>query len=236
MKKIIISIATMLLFGFNAYASPGVNIGVSLQAGVFEVDGAKEVFAGAHSSGASPGTVTKNASAEGEDAEALYAIGSIFLEKTLGDRFAIGLDYVPHSMDTETTENVTNKVGSARQLFLEDAAATNTVQVDFNDLTTLYAMINLNENVYVKAGVMTVDVATNEVLGTGGAYGNTDLEGVMIAVGYDRDLDNGAFLRLEASHMDLDGVTLTNTNDSAKSVSVDGISGYGAKISIGRSF
>jgi len=235
MRKIILSIAMMLLFGFNAYASPGVNIGISLQAGVFEVDGAKETFSGSHSSGAGS-TVTKNASAEGENAEALYSIGSIFVEKTLGDRFAIGLDYVPHSMDTETSENVTNTAGSAVNTILVDAAATNTVQVDFNDLTTLYAMINLNENVYVKAGVMTVDVATNEVLGTGGAYGNTDLEGVMIAVGYDRDLDNGAFLRLEASHMDLDGATLTNTNDSAKSVSVDGISGYGAKISIGRSF
>lgn len=235
MKKIILSIATMLLFGFNAYAGPGVNVGVSLQAGVFEVDGAKEVFSGAHSSGATS-TVTKKASSEGDEAEAMYAIGSIFVEKTLGDRFAIGIDYVPHSMDTETTENVTNKAGSNVSTILKDSAATNTVQVDFEDLTTIYAMINVNENVYLKAGMMQVDVTTNEVLNTGGAYGNTDLDGVMIAVGYDRDLDNGAFVRFEASHMDLDGVTLTNTNDSNKSVSVDGISGYGAKISIGRSF
>ena len=36
--------------------------------------------------------------------------------------------------------------------------------------------------------------------------------------------------------MELDGVTLTNTNDSTKSISADGVSGYGAKIAIGKSF
>ena len=97
-------------------------------------------------------------------------------------------------------------------------------------------MINLTDNVYAKAGIMTVDVVTNETLATGGAYGNTELDGTMIAVGYARDLDNGAFLRLEGTFMEFDGVELTNTADSTKSVKVDGIDGYGAKLSIGKSF
>ena len=58
----------------------------------------------------------------------------------------------------------------------------------------------------------------------------------MLALGYNRDLDNGAFVRLEAHTMSLDGVTLENTNDSTKSISADGVSGYGAKFAIGRSF
>ena len=36
--------------------------------------------------------------------------------------------------------------------------------------------------------------------------------------------------------MELDGATLTNDNDSTKSVTVDGIEGYGARVSIGKSF
>jgi len=36
--------------------------------------------------------------------------------------------------------------------------------------------------------------------------------------------------------MDFDGVTLTNTADSTKSVSADGFDGYGARISVGKSF
>ena len=83
---------------------------------------------------------------------------------------------------------------------------------------------------------MTVDVKTNETLATGGSYGDTNLDGTIFGVGYNRDLDNGAFVRLEANMMDFDGVTLTNKNDSNKSVSVDGIDGYGARISVGRSF
>ena len=235
MKKFIMSIVLMLCFGFNANAEIGVNIGVTALYGAFEVDGASEKFAAGHSSG-SGDAVEKKASAEGDSAEGEFALASIFIEKTLGDKFAIGIDYVPVSADSETTENVTNKAGSDTAALLMDSAATNTVQVDFEDLTTVYAMINLTDNIYAKAGIMTVDVVTNETLATGGAYGNTDLDGTMLAVGYARDLDNGAFLRLEGSYMDFDGVSLTNQNDSTKSVKVDGIEGYGAKLSIGKSF
>lgn len=235
MKKVYLSIIISLMLSFSAYAEKGINFGVSISGGVFEVDGATEKFTGAHSSSASPGNVTKKTSSEGENAEGLFAIGSIFIEKTLGDRFAIGVDYVPHSIDSETTENkqydgnVTGVVGNG-------TLVTNTVQVDFEDLTTIYGTLSLNDNFYLKAGYMQVDVITNETLGTGGAYGNTDLDGYTIALGYDRELDNGKFVRLEGSYMDLDGASLTNTQDSTKSVSVDGITGYGAKLSIGKSF
>ena len=233
MKKFIIAIA--MLFGFvsSASAISGVNIGISLTAGQFEADGAAEKFTGAHVSGGSPGNVTKKASDEGDSAEALFAFPSIFIEKTLGDRLSIGVDYVPTSLDTETAENIQNRAGGAS---IVDSQTTNTVQVDFEDLTTVYAKINLNNGLYFKAGVVSVDVVTKENLGTGGAYGNTDLDGEMYAIGYNRDTGTGAFFRVEAHTMDLDGVTLTNTADSTKSVTADGVSGYGAKLSVGRSF
>ena len=235
MKKFIMSIVLMLCFGFNANAEIGVNIGVTALYGAFEVDGASEKFAAGHSSG-SGDAVEKKASAEGDSAEGEFALASIFVEKTLSDRFAIGIDYVPVSADSETTENVQNKAGSNLPTHVGDSAGTNTVQVDFEDLTTAYAMVNLTDNIYAKAGIMTVDVVTNETLATGGKYGNTDLDGTMLAVGYARGLDNGTFIRLEGSYMEFDGVSLTNTEDSTKSVKVDGIDGFGARISIGKSF
>ena len=233
MKKFIMSILVMLCFGFNTNAEIGVNVGVTALYGVFDVEGASEKFAAGHSSGAGD-AVEKKASGEGDSAEGEFALASLFIEKTLGDKFAIGVDYVPVSADSDTAENVTNVAGSSASLV--DAAATNTVQVDFEDLTTVYAMINFTDNIYAKAGIMTVDVVTNETLGTGGSYGNTDLDGTMLAIGYSRDLNNGAFLRLEGSYMDFDGVSLTNQNDSTKSVKVDGIEGYGARLSVGKSF
>jgi hypothetical protein len=225
--------ALMLLFSFKAHAEKGVNIGISLAAGVFEVQGANEKFSGSHSSGAGA-TVTKKSTDEGENAEGLFGIGSLFLEKTLGDKLAIGIDYVPTALESETTENTQTTFNSTHGAVLTEV--TNTVSVDFEDLTTVYAMLNLNEMFYVKAGFMTVDVITNDKLNTGSTYGNTDLDGTMFAIGFAKDLDNGAFVRLEGSVMEFDGTTLTSQVDSAKSVSVDGIEGYGAKLSVGKSF
>ena len=87
---------------------------------------------------------------------------------------------------------------------------------------------------FTKVGYVEVDVQTEENLQTGGAYDDTSLDGYSLAVGY-YGMDNGSFRKVE-QYMDLDGVSLTNKNDSTKSVSVDGISGYGAGISIGKSF
>lgn len=227
MKKIVTTIFA-LLFASSSYAieKPQFSVGLSLAAGVFEVDGASEKFTGSHSSGAGS-TLTKNST--GDDAEALYGIGSIFLEAKFNDKFVLGVDYVPHTLDTETTENAqTSTDGSG--------AGTNKVQVDFEDYTTVYAALYLNENIYAKAGYVQVEAITNEVLATGGSYGDHTFDGYTLGLGYDRDLDNGAFIRFEGNYTDFDGVTSTNTADTAKSITVDGISGYGAKVSIGKSF
>ena len=224
MKKITILISGLMLIAFTAQAE--MRAGLSLSTGVFDVDGASEKFTGSHSSGAGS-TVTKKYTGSG--AEGQYGIGSIFVEKAFG-KFALGLDYVPHSLETETAEN--NQATSSTS----SDTGVNKVQVDFEDLMTIYGTIALTDNIYVKAGYMEVDVNTNEVLATGGSYGNTSMDGYVLGLGYNRDLDTGAFVRLEVNHMEFDGATLTNKNDSAKSVTADGITGYGAKLSIGKAF
>jgi hypothetical protein len=234
MKKI--TILVLMVFGYfsNAVAVEGFNVGVSLTAGVFEADGAKEEFKGAHAGVGSPGNVSKTNATHGDEAEGLFGIGSIFAEVALNDVVAVGVDYVPMAMETETATNIQPDMTTSST----QTTKTNNVQIDFEDLTTLYVTLTPPDanGLYVKAGYMQVDVITNEKLGTGGAYGNTDLDGYTIALGYNRDLANDAFVRLELSHMELDGATLVNTADSAKSVTADGITGYGARISVGKSF
>ena len=227
MKKIIIAIFMFILPLTAAKAIEGVNIGISVMGGVFEADGAKEMFKGAHAGVGSPGDVTKNTATDGDEAKGDFVLGSLFIEKTIGDKFAIGFDYVPMSAETETTENIQLDGGSSK---------TNTVQVDFEDLMTIYGTLSFTDNVYAKIGYSEVDAVTNEKLATGGSYGNATLEGYIIGLGYNRDLNSGAFVRVEANYMDFDGVTLTNTDDSTKSVSADGFDGYGARISVGKSF
>ena len=227
MKNIITTIFAFL-FITSAYAieKPQFSAGLSIAGGVFDVDGASEKFTGSHSSGAGS-TLTKNSS--GDEAEGLFGLGSIFLEAKFNDKFVLGVDYVPHSLDTETTENTQTSSDSS-------ATGTNKVQVDFEDYTTVYAAVYLNENIYAKAGYVQVDAITNEVLATGGSYGNETFDGYTLGLGYNRDLDNGAFVRFEGNYTEFDGVTSTNTVDTTKSITVDGITGYGAKISIGKNF
>ena len=218
MKKLTSILSVVLaLFAFSAKAD--FTGGISLVTGKYETDGTeteKEVT-GVTSQ------VTSNSQSE------TFVGASLFVEYFMDNGFALGVDYVPMSMESETSENVQTSSDSS-------GAGTNTVQVDFEDLTTIYATLAMTDNLYLKVGYVEVDVITNESLATGGSYGNTSLDGHVVGIGYHRDLDTGAFVRLEANFMDLDGATLTNTADSTKSVTADGADGYGAKLSIGKSF
>ena len=231
MKKFLI--ATVVLLGSISFANAEqFRVGISVLGAVMEADGAKEIFSGTHSGNRASTKVTKNAADEKEDAEGAFALGSVFAEFQANDQLSLGVSYVPHSSDTETAQNIQNINPQGRI----DAQATNNVKVSFEDLVTVYALANLNENVYLKAGIMQVDLITEENLGTGGAYGNDTLDGYTIALGYNLDLADGMFVRAEAAYLEIDGTTLVNTNDSNKSVTADGITGMGAAVSVGKSF
>ena len=222
MKKLILTTVFSFLYITSASADLGFNVGASGQAGLFSAS-AKE-FSGT--------TMTEkgNGSEHGE-----VGFASVFLEATVADRFMVGIDYVPNQLETETTETAkSDKVTSGEETV---TARTNTVQIDFEDLTTIYAGFIINENMYVKAGVMTVDVITNENLETGANYANTELDGSMFGVGYHNVLDNGVFFRIEGNYMNFDGTTVTATGTETDSkiqlTSLDGLTG---KVSIGKSF
>tara|TARA_B110000444_G_C18734760_1_gene545063 strand:- start:475 stop:1122 length:648 start_codon:yes stop_codon:yes gene_type:complete len=215
MKKLSLAILFALGLFSTASAELGMKVGVSGQMGVFSAD-AKE---------------TENAeiSPKGE-ATGIIAYGSVFAEKSLGgglSRLSIGVDYVPYALESETTEDSKTDGGST---------VTNKVQVDFEDLLTFYASLNITENLYVKAGVAQVDVNTNELLGTGSAYGNTSLDGTVYGIGYNYDTDNGMFFRVEGNVMEFDASSLTSTSNSDNKIDMSEINGASGKISIGRSF
>ena len=111
MKKFLL--ATLMLFGFSTVAnSAGVNIGVTLNGGAFEVDGASEVFSGTHASNSSSTTVNKNA--DSDEAQGAFAYGSIFAEVRINDLISLGVDYVPTSLDSETTDLLRPQTLAAR--------------------------------------------------------------------------------------------------------------------------
>ena len=219
MKKIILSIVLTVFSFTSASAEIGVNVGASGQVGVF-IATAKDDDRNAAGALVKTQKTTDYMSA---------GYGSLFIEKTLGDKFAIGIDYVPQSLETESTE-VSRTTEGAQQAQTQHE---NKIQVDFEDLTTIYAVFNVNENLYIKGGVASVDVITNENLGTGGSYANTNLDATMFGFGYNKNMDNGVFFRLEANYMDFDGASLSSGDHVISLTSLHGLNG---KLSVGKSF
>lgn len=216
MKKIALAIfAFSILILNNVSAEIGLNVGLSGNLAVFHATGQEN----------------ENGEIASEDATGVAGYGSIFVEKTLGDRFLIGIDYVPTALESETSETVVEDITDS----LTSTSQTNKVQVDFEDLTTFYLGFNVTENLYVKAGMVQVDVITNETLGTGSTYGNASLDGTMFGLGYNHSYGNGISTRIEGSYMDFDDASVTASNTDNK-ISLKGLEGASAKISLVKSF
>ena len=221
MKRIFI--ALLFLFGTitNSFAEVGAKIGITAALGYFETS-AKEK--------------EDSETSVSRDAEGLGAFAAIFVEKQINDVASIGIEYTPTAFETEENTHLqTDQKGKA-----SGAAATQTqkAQVDFTNLLTIYAMARPGniDGLYLKAGYVQVDVETNETLGTGSTYPNSDMDGFTFGIGIDRDLPNGAFVRAEGSYMQLGGITVTSTNNTANSVSTDDVDGYLVKVSVGKAF
>jgi hypothetical protein len=233
MKKITITILILLGSFSMASAELGINVGVSGQISVFQATGSEtrtDALARV------PGNSADNVETDSQTAVAGY--NSYFIEKTLAflpgpfGRLAIGYDYVSESLTSDQVENNrldNNTAGAA-------TVVDNTIKVAFEDFTTLYATARLSENTYVKFGNVSVDVITKESLGTGSAYGNTDLSGTMYGLGYNKTFDNSIFIRAEATYMDMGGATLTSTTNSENTVKIKDLTGASGRLSIGKSF
>ena len=218
MKKLFaIMFSVVFLFLNSANAELGINVGISGQIGVFEASATE--------------TEDTEKSRE-DDAMAAFGYVSVFLEKDLGQYITVGVDYVPSALESETVDETRSDLLAAANGAA--SSVTQKVQVDFEDLTTFYVALNLNENFYLKAGIAQVDLITNETLGTGSTYGNASLDGTVFGAGYNKNFDNGMFVRAEGTYQEFDGVTINGSGDT--SVTADEINGVSGKISIGKSF
>ena len=221
MKKLLLSVVFSVFYVTSASADLGVNVGVSGNAGIFAAS-ASEVTTDA-------GGSNQNGSEHGSAGWA-----SIFIEKSIGDRLIVGVDYVPMALETDTTETAKSDKRTASSETVTNS--TNKIQIDFEDLTTVYVGAMLTENFYVKAGLMHVDVITNESLGTGSTYGNVELDGSMFGMGYHASNDNGTFFRFEGNYLSFDGNSVTSGTNSGTSIKLKNLDGVTGKVSVGKTF
>ena len=219
MKKLLLTLV-LSAFYISSASAVSMSVGVSGQAGIFAASGKESTGA----------TVKGNGTEHGS-----AGWGSVFLEGQFGDKILVGVDYVPAALETDTTETAKSDKRTANSE--AKTMSTNKIQVDFEHLTTLYVGMMITDNFYAKAGAVRVDVVTNESMGTGSTYGDTELDGTMFGIGYHVANDNGAFFRFEGNYMTFDGATQRSTGTAAdNTIELKNLDGVSGKISIGKTF
>ena len=186
MKKIIVILASAVLFATSAFAE--FRIGISAAFTNLDTDGYETV----KSSG------TKNSKSITEQ----VVVPSVLFEVGTGLRgIALGIDYIP------SAEQLGSGTGDDDDT---ETSGANKASADIEAVTTIYVTIPFN-SFYFKAGVSSADITTTENLKTGTAYGNTSVDGTLIGVGYTRDMDDGFSWRLEYTQTDFDHLKITGT-------------------------
>lgn len=220
-KIVILSLVFMSLIGINsASAVEGLSIGLGYNYSGFMGTG-KETKTGS-------GADTSKADITIKDGAFTAEVASIFAEYAVTDIISLGFEAMAEDMSTPTNTNVQdNNI---------DAGITNNVKATFENHTTLYANINMPYNTYFKVGYHMVDVLTEESLGTGGKYGNTDTTGYTVGLGYNYKATGGIFVRAELSGSQYEDISATNSVDTTKQVHVSDMYGATASIKIGKTF
>ena len=219
MKKVLLIILAGMFTIGSAYAQPSFTVGLGFNKGVFAAEGREENF----DESGSLKTVTEEYGAF-EDS---YA--SIYVE--VGNEVgSIGLAYQD---DVSTPTNV-NEVGGMPST----NSATSTVSADFSGVITLYGLINLPMNTYLKAGIVQGDIAIAETQKSGNTYKDQDLEGYVLGFGYQHALDaaNVRFELLGHTYDDVESNNGVATTGNHNKVRVSNMIGANAQISVNRSF
>jgi opacity protein-like surface antigen len=198
-------------------------------------------LSGAYGSFEATGNETNDGRVKNAEGDARFPFASIFIEynKTMSKEWdvAFGLDYIPFSTeidsksgadvggDIETTTSVTNGTKSAT-LDLKNHA-TFYIQPAYNLGNGLAAFGKIGYS-HADLKISSANVATGSTLNK-----DDTLEGYLIGVGIQKNIDKTMFVRFEANYTDYDTVTYTNSSGTKFTADPEL---WTAKVSIGKSF
>jgi len=226
MKKI--TIAILMVFASYSITSAmelGINVGVTGNVGVF------------HGEGQDSATGPNEVDVAKDDATAVAGYTSFFIEKTLWNsgplsRIALGYDKMNGVLSSETAQN--ERQDHNGEVSTGDFAVANNIQVDFENMETIYVSVDLWNGVYAKVGEVSIDMITNESLGTGASYDNIGLDAKMFGLGFEKDIPfYGMFMRFEGKYMDFENEQAVSGDNT---ISIIGLEGASGALSIGKSF
>jgi len=220
-----LSAATLLLASVSVPAlADNYNLGLSGSYGSFEASGNQ----------------TKDGVTKNENGDATFPFASVFIEynKTMSKEWdvAFGLDYIPFSAEIDSRSGA--DTGG-------DLTGTSTTQgtksatLDIKNHATIYIQpaYNLGNGLAV-FGKVGYSHANLQITSGNTATGSTlnkkeDLEGYLVGIGVQKNIDKTMFVRFEANYTDYDTVTYTNSSGTQFTADPEL---WTAKISIGKSF
>ena len=222
MKKLII-VAVFAIFSASSAMSASLtditpSVGVSLNNAAFAGEGNSR-------ENNETGSVDVTTDEYGAFAE---TYGSIFLEAGFGDVISLGIEYVPSGISSPTNTS------------RENEGSNSSVSADFEDLTTVYAKINVPlGGTYLKFGFSQVDVVINDKMASGNTYKDVDTEGYTAGIGYAHEISNGFSIRGEVMASQFDDVQTDNgvaATGNRNVVQVESMWGAKGTVSLVKSF
>ena len=241
MKRLTLAII-MILSSFSiASAELGVKIGASLELGTME------------------SKASETSSAVGADdqatkvIEAMFANGGGFIEKELNflpgplaklSFLSIGYSNIAHDLNlgkasnARFDQNVNTEDGKNNNAVPSTVHREHSVDASITDFETIYALANIKPWLYVKAGVVDVDLKVKFKGTTESSYKeNHNLSGTMFGAGVHMQNDYGLFFRAEVNEYHIDGKSEVNQGtDSTFTIKVNDVEGTTGRISIGKRF
>ena len=218
MKKLVIAISSLIMLATSAFsATLTPSVGISGSFAAYSAKGTEQEYDNGDKVGDTQ--IVRGAFATE------YA--SVFVELGLNDVISLGVDYVPGSF--ETPQNISN----------EDQTNENRVSAKFEDLTTIYAKVNVPlGGLYLKAGVSQADVLSQESMASGSTYGNDSTSGITYGLGYDHEVAGGMSIRAEVTYAEFDDVETSSNAATANRTQIDvsEMIGGRATISVVKSF
>ena len=233
MKRLLITVLMLSGFFTIASAEVGVKLGVSAQIGSMEASGTESSSAGT--------------SETSKVQKTLFATGGYFIEKDfaflpgrageLGSRLSIGYDNIVHDLNMGTADNARVQTGTVAAGDIVEST-THKLDAKITGFETVYATLRITDWLYLKAGNVTVDVATQFTGSATSSYAtNHELDGDVIGFGIVKSTENGWFTRLEYNDYSIDGKSVINGGtDSVFTAKLNNVSGETTRLSFGKAF
>ena len=114
----------------------------------------------------------------------------------------------------------------------ETRNGTQAVNISIDDSTSLYVLMPIMDTgFYVKAGQIDVDIITKETLFTGSTYGNVGLSGDFVGAGYQHNVGDYFFARVEGLYTEYGAASVTGSGGDK--ISLSDVGAASAKFSLG---